>query len=277
MSHTSPSVSKHREPPDEELHRSARIRRRAAASQRGIRNRHTECCDTALGDLWRSLSATPATLQCSFGDTSMKLRRHSIENRCCDAALRPPWQQLIVLCCCNAASPSLCSSAIVGMLVAAQLYQVEVFEAALQGNTIAVLDTGSGKTMVAVLLARYHRPFSDGNVCTIFRLAFAAAVCPDPWFLSGRAVAIEVIREYTDLDVAECYGASVSANWSTDRWNKEVGSKDIVGCPEACLITMSAVSLLIFDECHSACGNHPYTRIMKDFMLALSGGQLYLE
>jgi endoribonuclease Dicer len=28
-------------------------------------------------------------------------------------------------------------------------------------------------------------------------------------------------------------------------------------------VTMSAVSLLIFDECHRACGNHPYTRVMK--------------
>lgn len=33
---------------------------------------------------------------------------------------------------------------------------MEVFEAALRGNTIAVLDTGSGKTMVAVMLAREH-------------------------------------------------------------------------------------------------------------------------
>jgi hypothetical protein len=35
-------------------------------------------------------------------------------------------------------------------------YQVEVFAAALRGNTIAVLDTGSGKTMVAIMLAREH-------------------------------------------------------------------------------------------------------------------------
>jgi endoribonuclease Dicer len=28
-------------------------------------------------------------------------------------------------------------------------------------------------------------------------------------------------------------------------------------------LTMSVMSLLIFDECHRACGNHPYSRIMK--------------
>jgi ERCC4-related helicase len=33
---------------------------------------------------------------------------------------------------------------------------VDVFAAALRGNTIAVLDTGTGKTMVAIMLAREH-------------------------------------------------------------------------------------------------------------------------
>ncbi|VAH04530.1 unnamed protein product [Triticum turgidum subsp. durum] len=148
-------------------------------------------------------------------------------------------------------------------------YQVEVFEAALQGNTIAVLDTGSGKTMVAVLLARHHvGRVRAGEVPR--RIVFFLA--PTVHLVHQQ---VEVIREYTDLDAAECYGASGVGDWSTDRWNKEVGSKEIaVMTPQILLdalrhafVTMSAVSLLIFDECHRACGNHPYTRIMKEFYL----------
>ena len=28
-------------------------------------------------------------------------------------------------------------------------------------------------------------------------------------------------------------------------------------------LTMNVMSLLIFDECHRACGNHPYSQVMK--------------
>ncbi|KAM0865320.1 hypothetical protein ACQ4PT_043361 [Festuca glaucescens] len=144
-------------------------------------------------------------------------------------------------------------------------YQVEVFEAALQGNTIAVLDTGSGKTMVAVMLAREHvRRVRAGEAPRRIVLFLAPTV-----HLVHQQ--FEVIREYTDLDATECYGASGVAEWTTEQWKEEVGSKEIaVMTPQILLdalrhafVTMSAVSLLIFDECHRACGNHPYTRVMK--------------
>lgn len=38
-------------------------------------------------------------------------------------------------------------------------YQTQIFEVAKQQNTIAVLDTGSGKTLIAVLLLRFVRLF----------------------------------------------------------------------------------------------------------------------
>lgn len=36
-----------------------------------------------------------------------------------------------------------------------------------------------------------------------------------------------MIREYTDLDATECYGASGVGEWSAERWKKEVGTKEV--------------------------------------------------
>uniref|UniRef100_J3N3J6 Uncharacterized protein n=1 Tax=Oryza brachyantha TaxID=4533 RepID=J3N3J6_ORYBR len=146
-------------------------------------------------------------------------------------------------------------------------YQVEVFEAALRGNTIAVLDTGSGKTMVAVMLAREHaRRVRAGEAPRRLVLFLAPTV-----HLVHQQ--FEVFREYTDLDAMKCSGASGVGEWGVDHWRKEVGRNEIVFMTPQILLdalrhaflTMSAVSLLIFDECHRACGSHPYARIMKEF------------
>uniref|UniRef100_A0A0E0IU74 Dicer-like protein 3b n=1 Tax=Oryza nivara TaxID=4536 RepID=A0A0E0IU74_ORYNI len=146
-------------------------------------------------------------------------------------------------------------------------YQVEVFEAALRGNTIAVLDTGSGKTMVAVMLAREHARRVRAGEAPRRIVVFLA---PTVHLVHQQ---FEVIREYTDLDVMMCSGASRVGEWGADHWKEEVGRNEIVVMTPQILLdalrhaflTMSAVSLLIFDECHRACGSHPYARIMKEF------------
>uniref|UniRef100_K4AJR2 Uncharacterized protein n=1 Tax=Setaria italica TaxID=4555 RepID=K4AJR2_SETIT len=147
-------------------------------------------------------------------------------------------------------------------------YQVEVFAAALRGNTIAVLDTGSGKTMVAVMLAREHaRRARAGEAAPRRIVAFLA---PTVHLVHQQ---FEVIREYTDLDAVECHGASGVGDWNARQWKEAIGTKEIVVMTPQILLdalrhaflTMSVMSLLIFDECHRACGNHPYSRIMKEF------------
>ncbi|XP_062205319.1 LOW QUALITY PROTEIN: endoribonuclease Dicer homolog 3b-like [Phragmites australis] len=148
-------------------------------------------------------------------------------------------------------------------------YQVEVFAAALRGNTIAVLNTGSGKTMVAVMLAREHARRSRAGEAPRRIVVFLA---PTVHLVHQQ---FEVIREYTDLDAVECHGASGVGEWSAEHWKEEIGSKEIVVMTPQILLdalrhaflTMSAMNLLIFDECHRACGNHPYSRIMKEFYI----------
>ncbi|KAM0833126.1 hypothetical protein ACQ4PT_064459 [Festuca glaucescens] len=126
-------------------------------------------------------------------------------------------------------------------------YQVEVFEAALRGNTIAVLDTGSGKTMVAVMLARDHvRRARAGEAPRRIVLFLAPTV-----HLVHQQ--FEVIREYTDLDATECYGASGVAEWTAEQWKEEVGSKEVVkiynesiktlGDSEDCLFSKASFNL----------------------------------
>ncbi|KAG0549124.1 hypothetical protein BDA96_01G228300 [Sorghum bicolor] len=148
-------------------------------------------------------------------------------------------------------------------------YQVEVFAAALRGNTIAVLDTGSGKTMVAIMLAREHVLRARAGETPRRIVVFLA---PTVHLVHQQ---FEVIREYTDLDAVECHGASGVGDWNAKRWKEAIGSKEIVVMTPQILLdalrhaflTMCVMSLLIFDECHRACGNHPYSRIMKEFYI----------
>uniref|UniRef100_A0A0D9XKU7 Uncharacterized protein n=1 Tax=Leersia perrieri TaxID=77586 RepID=A0A0D9XKU7_9ORYZ len=99
---------------------------------------------------------------------------------------------------------------------------VEVFEAALRGNTIAVLDTGSGKTMVAVMLAREHARRVRAGEAPRRVVVFLA---PTVHLVHQQ---FEVIREYTDLDVMKCSGASGVAEWGADHWKEEVRRNEIV-------------------------------------------------
>ncbi|RLN41300.1 Type III restriction enzyme, res subunit family protein, expressed [Panicum miliaceum] len=146
-------------------------------------------------------------------------------------------------------------------------YQVEVFAAALRGNTIAVLDTGSGKTIVAVMLAREHARRARAGDAPRRIVVFLA---PTVHLVHQQ---FQVIREYTDLDAVECHGASGVGEWSARQWKEAIGTKEIVVMTPQILLdalrhaflTMNVMSLLIFDECHRACGNHPYSRIMKEF------------
>ncbi|XP_018503569.2 endoribonuclease Dicer homolog 3a isoform X1 [Pyrus x bretschneideri] len=148
-------------------------------------------------------------------------------------------------------------------------YQSEVYEVARRKNTIAVLETGSGKTMIAVMLIR------DYEGCQTINSSSGAKkliifLAPTVHLVHQQ---FKVIKESTNCRVGEYYGALGVDSWNMECWEKEINEHDVlVMTPQILLdalrnafLSLEAVWLMIVDECHRAIGNHPYTKIMKEF------------
>ncbi|CAN6449984.1 unnamed protein product [Victoria cruziana] len=145
-------------------------------------------------------------------------------------------------------------------------YQLEAYEAALARNTIVWLETGSGKTMIAIMLMKEiaRRLRGGGDKRIIIFLA------PTVHLVQQQC---SVIKNQTDLHIDEYYGAKNIDGWDLRCWQKETGEKEVmVMTPQILLdalrnafVALDMVRLLIFDECHRAAGNHPYARIMLEY------------
>ncbi|GFF41577.1 dicer-like protein 1 [Aspergillus udagawae] len=148
-------------------------------------------------------------------------------------------------------------------------YQIELFERAKAQNTIAVLDTGSGKTLIAVLLLRHtilneldNR--ADGKP---HRVSFFLV---DSVTLAYQQAA--VLRNNIDQNVAHFFGAMGTDLWDKRTWDEHLQQNMVIVCTaeilHQCLLNsyvkMDQINLLIFDEAHHAKKDHPYARIIRD-------------
>ncbi|KAL9026384.1 MAG: hypothetical protein Q9196_004940 [Gyalolechia fulgens] len=148
-------------------------------------------------------------------------------------------------------------------------YQLELFERAKKQNIIAVLDTGSGKTLIAVLLLRHvlDQELEDRSSGKKPRIAF---------FLVDSVALVfqqyEVLNSNLDQPINCFCGDMNPDHWGKSTWQGHLKENMVIVCTAEILyqclmrsfIRIDQINLLIFDEAHHAKKNHPYARIIKD-------------
>ncbi|EPS97507.1 hypothetical protein FOMPIDRAFT_1031930 [Fomitopsis schrenkii] len=147
-------------------------------------------------------------------------------------------------------------------------YQQELLEESLQSNIIIALDTGSGKTLIAVLRIKHEVEREPRKVS---------------WFFAPTVALIEqqchVIRKVIPVPVCMISGASEPNQWKDGAlWRSVLEShRVIVSTPQVLLDALlhgyadlgRDISLLVFDEAHHATAKHPYNMIMQQFYFTL--------
>ncbi|XP_057980803.1 endoribonuclease Dicer homolog 1 [Malania oleifera] len=148
----------------------------------------------------------------------------------------------------------------------ARQYQLDVLEQAKKKNTIAFLETGAGKTLIAVLLIR--SVFNDLQMQN--KKLLAVFLVPKVPLVYQQA---EVIREQTGYQVGHYCGEMGQDFWDARRWQREFETRQVLVMTAQILlnilrhsiIKMEAINLLILDECHHAVKKHPYSLVMSEF------------
>ncbi|XP_024521053.1 endoribonuclease Dicer homolog 3a isoform X2 [Selaginella moellendorffii] len=143
-------------------------------------------------------------------------------------------------------------------------YQKDVFQRALKENIIVNLGTGTGKTMIAIMLIQSF----EERLSMPQEKRIAVFLAPTVNLVIQQARAIE---SFTVLKVGDYYGDKGVDSWSVNQWQAEVDSHQVlVMTPQVFLnalgtsaLKLEFVEVLVMDECHHAHKNHPYALIMK--------------
>ncbi|KAJ2724912.1 Dicer-like protein 1 [Coemansia sp. Benny D115] len=160
-------------------------------------------------------------------------------------------------------------------------YQLSLFREALRRNSIIMLETGTGKTLVSVMLIEWFAQHSSNKAADISARLDSGSHTPPRRkvrvFLNNTVALVyqqaKVIAENTRQKVETFVGSSGIGEWNDNTWSdKWMKSSVFVMTHQVFLSALRSgrakledIDLLVFDECHHARGNHPYALIMREF------------
>ncbi|KIJ63284.1 hypothetical protein HYDPIDRAFT_113252 [Hydnomerulius pinastri MD-312] len=143
-------------------------------------------------------------------------------------------------------------------------YQEEIFRRAQEHNIIAALDTGSGKTLISILLIKWVvlQPSALGKV-VVFLVPKVALVEQQADFIAAQ----------TPLRVRKFHGSLDLELSDRANWKSSFEKADVVVMTAQIFLnilthshwSIDRVSLIIFDECHHTRKNHAYNGIMREY------------
>lgn len=147
----------------------------------------------------------------------------------------------------------------------ARSYQLEALETARKQNTIVFLETGSGKTLIAVMLLR-----SYAHAITKPSDHIAVFLVPTVVLVHQQA---QVLEMHTNLKVGKFWGDMGVDFWDAATWNDKLRQYEVFVMTHQILLDnlrhrffkLEKIKLLMFDECHNAKGRSPYACIMTEF------------
>ncbi|KAL6400813.1 Dicer-like protein 2 [Ilyonectria robusta] len=149
-------------------------------------------------------------------------------------------------------------------IMSSRAYQLEMLDQSLQRNVIVAMDTGSGKTQVAVLRIKAELEKCPADKMVWF-LAPTISLCEQQCEvirLQNSAAPIKVLTGNQGLD-----------SWSRDTWDTILdGTRIVVSTFQVLLdalthafVNMDMLALLVIDEAHNCVRNSPGCSIMNKF------------
>ncbi|KZV94867.1 P-loop containing nucleoside triphosphate hydrolase protein [Exidia glandulosa HHB12029] len=155
-------------------------------------------------------------------------------------------------------------------------YQEEMLNESVKRNIIVVLDTGSGKTLIAALRLKLEveRQASLGTRKVSWFLVPTVALCQQQ---------SDVLKKILPCGVDYISGGKEPDKWTNPAlWRQIVTVNQVIVSTHQVLLDALRhaylnlgrdIGLLIFDEAHHALRGHPYNRIMREFYDPLPAGE----